>query len=166
MSCHNCGRSGALRQVYGPDATLFVGCLLQKLGLPADGKWTPAAHAALYDRAASVINLRNGLSPEAMRLEAFGSNPQRAAEIAANWPTSELADIDPFWTCLTITRSAAVASMTSKSGDYWNVVVAAGAMIADAEGGSVKVRPRGSLLAAGLTLFFGASGILLWGGKR
>lgn len=161
MTCRGCRGTRGLGQINAANGQTFLRCLLSELGLDPTGKWSEAAHVALYDRASAVINLRGDRTAEQVRLERFGSNPQRAAEIAANLPAMVVMADLPFWTCLGLTRDAAVASMTSRSGVYWNATVAAGYVIVRAEGGSVKVRPRGSLAAALLTLAVGAGG-LLW----
>ncbi len=165
MGCRGCNGNRGLGQVYAADGAAFLRCLLAELGLSASGKWNVDAHVALYTRAANRIDLRGDRAAETVRLTAFGANAQEAANFAANLPLGLSSD-SVFWACIGIGKDAAVASMASKSGAYWNAAVGAGYTIAMAEGGMRKPgRRRGSLAAALLTLAVGTGGLMVLGGK-
>jgi len=160
MGCAGCGRTRGLAGAYAVDGAKFLDCLVQHLGFPAGTTWNAEVHAKLYDDAASVINLRGDLTLEQFRAVPFLSQPHRTAEIAANLPTSKFTDeADPFWTCLGITRSRAVSAVTSSSGGYWNMLIAAGAIVSKAEGARSALPRRGSIVAAGVTLVLGAAAL-------
>lgn len=160
MTCGSCRRNRGLGTIHAADGAVFLRCLLTELGLDPAAKWGEAVHAALYERASHVLNLRGDRSPEEVRLVPFRGNPQEAANFAVNLPMGFAAE-SPFWSCLGIAKDAAVTSLTSKSGAYWNAAVGAGYTITRAEGGAVKPRPgRGSIVAALLTLA-GGTGLML-----
>ncbi len=161
MACAGCRQTRNVAQLHAVEGSSFLNCLMERLGVYSNKRWSPEAHAALYDLACSIVNLRGRQSAAQMRVEPFGFNPQRAADVAGNWPTMALTQDDPFWSCIGISRSEAVASLSARSGSYWDSVVAAGAQIAQAEVG--QHRRRGSLAASACTLFLGSVGLLVWG---
>lgn len=160
MTCVTC-QQRVLAGLRGVAGSSFLSCLMDRLGVLANKQWSPEAHSALYGLACSIINLRGRQTAAQMRVEPFGFNPQRAAEVAANWPTMALDEGDAFWSCIGISKSEALASMSSRSGAYWNEVVAAGAKIVAAEVGLHQ--RRGSLAASAATLLLGTVGLLVWG---
>ena len=167
MACAGCRQTRGLAGGYGPEGGAWLDCFVQRLGFPAGTKWTAEVHRAVFEAASVNIDMRGSLTAEQMKAEAFGSNPSRAAEIAANLPTGLWHDDgDQFWSCLGVTKVAAVAAMNSKSGRYWNMLVAAGQRIFVAEGGRVPSRPRGSLVGAVVVLGLGTALLEWFGGRR
>jgi hypothetical protein len=167
MGCRGCQQVRGLAGAYGPEGEAWIDCLVQRLGFSAGTKWNAAVHAKAYELGSANIDLRGSRTEEQMRAEAFGSNPQRAAEVAASLPLAVWnTDDDQFWSCLGVTRMAAIAAYNAKSGRYYNMLIAAGSKIVLAEGGRPRPQRRGSIVAAGLTLAVGSGLLEWWGGRR
>jgi len=167
MACAGCQKTRGLAGAYGPEGEAWIDCLVQRLGFPAGTKWNAEVHAKVYELGSENIDLRGSRTAEQMRAEAFKSDPQRAATVAANIPTAVWnTDDDQFWSCLGVTRTAAIAAMNSQSGRYYNMIIAAGSKIVLAEGGHPRPQRRGSIVAALVTLAVGTGLLEWWGGRR
>ena len=140
MACGSC-QQRALTRFGAVDTTaggyVFINCLRRALGL-SFGTWDAAAHAALYDRLASMIEIQQewAMTPEAIRAVPFSTGSARTMFYAVRYPTRYLVAGDGFWTCMGTTADAARQSLSEESGSYWQQVVLAARTIGKAEGGT------------------------------